>query len=101
MTQSAFFLLPFPYKPQPDGKNIAVEQEVSELANQGLAIHETMEIHEILSFKNVCMTKSFTMQGLVSDPDLKALMQTDVEQSERAIAQLQNLLSKAQNNELR
>jgi hypothetical protein len=34
---------------------------------QGLATHETLEMHELLAFKNVCLTKSQTMQALVKD----------------------------------
>lgn len=59
-----------------------------------LAPHESMEIHELLNFKTVCLTKSKMMQGLVFDRDLKALMQKDVEQSIRAIADLQALYAK-------
>nr|WP_313781745.1 hypothetical protein [Paenibacillus larvae] len=40
------------------------------MAQQGLAVHETLEVHELLTFKNTCMTKSVAMQGLVSDPAL-------------------------------
>jgi similar to spore coat protein len=65
---------------------------VNLLAQQNLALHETLELHEILNFKTVCMTKSQTMQALVSDGELKALMQMDVEQSGRAVGELQNLL---------
>ena len=63
---------------------------------QGLALHEMMELHEVLTFKSVCMTKSKTMQGLVADEELKSLMQKDVEQSANAIHELQNLLSRVQ-----
>jgi similar to spore coat protein len=66
------------------------------MAQQNFAVHETMEIHEIINFKNVCMTKSSTMQLLVSDERLKALMQKDVEQSTRAISELKNLLASSQ-----
>ncbi|BCJ87563.1 spore coat protein [Effusibacillus dendaii] len=65
------------------------------MATQGLALHETLEMHEILNFKTVCMTKSKTMQALVTDEELKAIMQKDVEQSTRAISDLQDLLSRA------
>jgi similar to spore coat protein len=66
------------------------------MEQQGLAVHETMELHELLMFKSCCMTKSNTMQGLVSDQDLKSIMQLDVEQSSKAIKGLQNLLSRTQ-----
>ena len=62
------------------------------MAQRGLGLHETLELHEILNFKSVCLTKSKSMQLLVSDENLKALMGKDVEQSYRAIGELQNLL---------
>ncbi|HWI61894.1 MAG TPA: spore coat protein [Symbiobacteriaceae bacterium] len=62
---------------------------------QPLAPHESMEIHEILNFKTICLAKSKLTQGLVFDTDLKALMQKDVDQSMRAIAELRSLYQKA------
>lgn|GEM_PF-405391 len=65
------------------------------LDHQELAPHESLEIHEILNFKTLCLAKSKLMQGLVFDQDLKALMQKDVEQSMQAIAELQDVYTKA------
>lgn len=62
---------------------------------QSLALHEALEVHEILNFKTICMTKSKLMEGLVTDKDLKALLGKDVQQSIDAISNLQSLLSKA------
>jgi similar to spore coat protein len=59
-----------------------------------LAPHESMEIHELLNFKTVCMTKSKLMQGLVFDKDLKALMEKDVQQSMQAIHDLTALYTR-------
>jgi similar to spore coat protein len=64
------------------------------MAQQSLAPHESMEIHEMLNFKTVCLAKSKMMQGLVFDKDLKALMQKDVEQSMKAISELQSLYTR-------
>lgn len=61
---------------------------------QSLSLHETMEVHEILNFKTICMTQSKMLQGVVFDQDLKALMELDVQQSMGAIKELQGLLSK-------
>jgi len=61
---------------------------------QKLAPHETMEIHEMMNFKTVCMTKSKLMAGIVFDKDLKALMEKDVLQSIRAIQELQGLYAR-------
>lgn len=40
-----------------------------------LAPHESMDLHEVLNFKTLCLAKSKLMQGLVFDQELKALMQ--------------------------
>jgi similar to spore coat protein len=65
------------------------------LNQQMLAAHESLEVHEALNFKTLCLFKSKMMQGLVFDQDLKALMQKDVEQSIQAIADLQTVYAKA------
>lgn len=60
-----------------------------------LAPNETMQVHEILNFKTICMTTSKMMEGVVFDQDLKVLLEKDVQQSITAINGLQNLLKKA------
>lgn len=65
------------------------------MEQQKITLHETMEVHEMLNFKTICITKSKLMQGLVFDQDLKALMEKDVQQSIKAIEDLQDLLSKS------
>ena len=60
-----------------------------------LAAHESLEIHEVLNFKTLCLAKSKLMQGIVFDQELKALMQKDVEQSTQAITELQAIYKKA------
>jgi similar to spore coat protein len=62
--------------------------------NHSLAPHESMEIHELLNFKTICLTKSKMMQGLVFDKDLKSLMQKDVQQSMKAVNDLQSLYTR-------
>lgn len=62
---------------------------------RALAPHESLEIHEMLNFKTICLAKSKMMQGLVFDKDLKALMQKDVEQSIKAIQELSGLYEHA------
>jgi similar to spore coat protein len=59
-----------------------------------LAPHETLELHEIMMFKNVCLTKSKTMQALVQDEDLKTILQADVKNSAKDIQELQGLLQR-------
>ncbi|MGG4211671.1 spore gernimation protein GerQ [Paenibacillus sp. FSL L8-0638] len=60
-----------------------------------LAAHESLEIHEALNFKTLCLAKSKLMQGLVFDQELKDLMEKDVQQSIQAIADLQVIYAKA------
>jgi len=59
------------------------------------ALHETLEVHEIAAFKALCLTKSKTMRALVSDEELKQLMEMDAEMSTRQIEELKAILSKA------
>jgi similar to spore coat protein len=66
-----------------------------EKQQQTLALHETMEVHEMLNFKTICMTTSKMMEGVVFDQELKALLEKDVQQSITAVGELQKLLSKA------
>jgi similar to spore coat protein len=63
--------------------------------NPTYALHETLEAHEIAAFKTVCMTKSKTMQALVSDPELMQILQEDVKLSTRQLQELSAQLSKA------
>ncbi|KIL50620.1 hypothetical protein [Jeotgalibacillus soli] len=57
------------------------------------ALHETLEIHELLTFKNLCLTKSYTMGTLVQDGELKELLSNDVTSSRKQIKQLQGFLT--------
>lgn len=63
--------------------------------NKNLALHETMQIHELLNLKTICMTTSKLMEGVVFDQDLKKLLEKDVRSSMSDIAALQTLLKKA------
>jgi similar to spore coat protein len=60
--------------------------------NKKIAPHETFEIHELLTFKNVCATKSATMGALVKDEELKALLHQDFSVSKEQIKELKSLL---------
>jgi similar to spore coat protein len=71
-----------------------VEVEVFTVNEKGLAPHETMDIHELLNCKTIGLAKAKLMQGLVFDKDLKALMQKNVEQSIKAIEDLESLYRK-------
>jgi similar to spore coat protein len=69
--------------------------EYGSIMNNNFGVHETLDLHEVTAFKTLCMTKSKTMQALVSDADLKALMRNDVEMSTRQLKELDGLLAKA------
>ncbi|WP_019122707.1 hypothetical protein [Brevibacillus massiliensis] len=58
-------------------------------------LHELLEVHEIAAFKTICLTKSKTMQVLVTDEALKQMLADDVEVSTRQLQELSLLLTKA------
>jgi similar to spore coat protein len=60
---------------------------------KAMGTHETLELHELLAFKNVCLAKNTAMQEMVSDPQLKSLIQQDIQKTQQQIRDLQNLLS--------
>ncbi|MCK1983643.1 MULTISPECIES: spore coat protein [Peribacillus] len=68
------------------------------MENEKLAFHETMETHEIINFKTICLMKSKLMQGICFDNDLKALMEKDVQQSIVAINELKTFYDRARTN---
>ncbi|MDH7578937.1 MAG: spore coat protein [Bacillota bacterium] len=53
-----------------------------------------LELHELMAFKNVCVMKASAMNQFVADPELKSLLQQDVQASQNHIQQLQNFLSR-------
>lgn len=66
------------------------------MVHETLALHETMETHEILNFKTVCLLRSKLMQGICFDNDLKALMEKDVQQSIKDINEIVSFYKKSQ-----
>ncbi|OIJ15237.1 hypothetical protein BKP35_05150 [Anaerobacillus arseniciselenatis] len=61
--------------------------------SKAMGEHEKVDLHELLTFKTLCVTKSNTMMGLVDDKELQTIMQQDVQNSKRAIQQLQGFLT--------
>lgn len=57
-----------------------------------LGIHEGLELHELMTFKNLCVTKSTVMMGLVNDQELRSLLQQDIQAGTRSIQQIQSLI---------
>jgi similar to spore coat protein len=66
------------------------------MEKDSLALHETMEAHEILNFKTVCLLRSKLMQGICFDNELKALMEKDVQQSIMDINELLSFYKQSQ-----
>ena len=48
------------------------------MEQQYLAPNETMQVHEMLNLKTICMTTSKMMEGVVFDQELKSLLEKDV-----------------------
>ena len=64
--------------------------------NRQLAPHETLEVHELLTFKNVCYTKAQAMETMVQDEELRKLLQADVRNGQEEIKELKGLLLRNQ-----
>ncbi|MDF2485093.1 MAG: hypothetical protein K0R46_1261 [Herbinix sp.] len=61
------------------------------IGNQ-LSPREALELHELVSFKNLCATKAATMTALVKDDELKGLLQQDFEMAKEHIKELNDLM---------
>ncbi|MGO4886368.1 hypothetical protein ACJ2A9_01300 [Anaerobacillus sp. MEB173] len=57
-------------------------------------LHETLEMHELLVFKNLCLTKSLLMGGLVQDEELKTILLNDAQASVKFVRALQDMVNK-------
>ncbi|WP_172255811.1 spore coat protein [Saccharibacillus deserti] len=62
------------------------------MAVKELALHEKLEIHELLILKTSCVTKAVAMSGLVQDEKLKTLIEEDIMNSAQAVDELKALL---------
>lgn len=65
------------------------------MKEQIITPHESIQLHELLTLKNLTLTKSFTMSPLVSDDELKAILQNEVTQSEQHIKELKGLMEQS------
>lgn len=57
-----------------------------------VAPHETLQIHELLTLKNLTLTKAVTMLPLVTDPELKDIMQNEVQTVQQHIEDLRTII---------
>lgn len=62
---------------------------------QGILPNETLQLHEILTFKNTSMTKAVTMSPLVSDNELKTILQQEAATSQKHLEELRDLMKKS------
>ncbi|SFE97223.1 spore coat protein [Alteribacillus iranensis] len=69
------------------------------MGKEDLALHETMDTHELLNLSTVALLKSKMMQGIVFDQDLRALLEKNVQMSILNINELQRLYPYTQNDE--
>jgi len=58
-----------------------------------LGLHETIDVHEILTFKHLSLTKTTTMSKLVQDPALKGILEEDSTACSNHIQQLQKFIT--------
>ncbi|MGI6344326.1 MAG: hypothetical protein ACOX18_04575 [Bacillota bacterium] len=61
--------------------------------NGRLAMHETLDLHELVGLKDVCARKASAMQMMVQDPQLRHFLQQDIQSSTRHAQEIQQLLS--------
>ena len=59
---------------------------------EGLALHERLELQEILAFKNLCLTKVAVAQGIVGCEELKGILTLDVKEGKKHVEQLNTIL---------
>lgn len=57
-----------------------------------LAVHETIELHEVMTVKQASLMKSDLMESLVEDSKLRDLVRKEKKLSKKAIKELQELL---------
>lgn len=57
-----------------------------------LAVHETLELHEVLTVKQSAYLKANMMEELAKDKELKQIIRKDVTNSKKAIKEIQELL---------
>jgi similar to spore coat protein len=59
-----------------------------------MTTHEILQLHEILTLKNVDITKSVTMLPLISDNKLKDLVQQHINSNEEKARELKKIIEK-------
>nr|WP_132002612.1 hypothetical protein [Mesobacillus foraminis] len=58
-----------------------------------MASHETYDLHELLTFKNLCLIKSTTMSKQVQDAESGRILDQDVTKSKDQIQRIQEFIT--------
>lgn len=66
------------------------------MAEKKLAIHEILEIHEVLTMKQAALVKGYVSEPLIKDDQLKSIAQNHLSHTEKAIKELKELLPDGQ-----
>jgi similar to spore coat protein len=66
------------------------------MAENKLAIHEILEIHEILTLKQAGLVKGYVSEPLIKDEKLQKIAQNHLTHSEQVIQELKELLPNRQ-----
>ena len=62
------------------------------MAKNKLAIHEVLELHEMLTLKQAGLVKGYVSEPLIKDDQLKSIAQNHLSHTEKAIKELKELL---------
>ncbi|MCH3965117.1 MAG: hypothetical protein LKE46_12690 [Clostridium sp.] len=65
------------------------------MTQQTITPRESMELHEILSSKSLCLTKATSAISQVTDPQLKQILQDDITKTRTQITELKTLMQKS------
>ncbi|KUO62562.1 MAG: hypothetical protein APF84_02095 [Gracilibacter sp. BRH_c7a] len=66
------------------------------MLNNEIAPHEAFEIHELLQLKNNCALKASNLSGMVADPKLRLILETDLDKTQNQIKDLRGLLQQSE-----
>ncbi len=65
------------------------------MPNNQIAPHEAFEIHELLQLKNNCALKASSLSGMVADPKLRLILETELDKTQNQIKDLRELLQQS------
>ncbi|BCJ99600.1 spore coat protein [Anaerocolumna chitinilytica] len=65
------------------------------MQEKGLAPNETIQLHEIMTIRNLSLTKIITMSPLVSDKELKNILKNNISASQQHIKELRGYLEQS------